>query len=185
MQSSCLRQASNNVARGLRLSRQHTTLLPWQRSRGALHIRAAAVADRVVSFFMPTRWAYRDFALTRIATHTHHQKRSLNHRVNPELEADNQYCNIVSKYSPAFVRQRTLQNPKDALLVVVRACLPPSVLATACNLPVQLTLCPQPMCMQAQPCVLLQISLWLCLCLELCYATLVVVVVVVVVVVRI
>lgn len=38
-----------------------------------------------------------------------------------QLEMEQEYCNITSKYSPEYVRKRTLKGPVEAMKVLVSA----------------------------------------------------------------
>jgi hypothetical protein len=38
------------------------------------------------------------------------------------LESEKQMCNLISKYSPEYVRSRALESPADAFAVLVSSC---------------------------------------------------------------
>lgn len=50
----------------------------------------------------------------------HYNRKEQNKRGSLELlESEKQMCNLISKYSPEYVRSRALETPQDALAVLV------------------------------------------------------------------
>lgn len=69
----------------------------------------------------PWSWSWTTNAYARDSTLAHSRLKPLGQVDDRSLDSDRDTCNIITKYSPDYVKSRVLRGPGDALLCMVRS----------------------------------------------------------------